>query len=276
MNSLNLPELLLQTLSACRPAAAFIHNETLSFTREKVEYKGMNDMVSYVDREAEKLLVAALRKILPQAGFITEEGTEGDYNAAARIPDALHWIIDPLDGTTNFVHGIPHFCVSVALAMGNTPVLGVIIDVMRNEEFYGCTGGGAFLNGKPIHVSPNTDFSSSLPATGFPYNTEGHAAIYTRILAYLMTRCHGLRRFGSAALDMAWVACGRLDAYFEKRIQPWDIAAGMVIVREAGGSCSTFKNDDDCLFAREIVCGGAVKEDLRQVVAGHWYPEEQV
>ena len=269
---MDLAEICRKAADTGKQAAAFIAAEAARFKRSEVEYKGLNDMVSYVDREAEKLLVAGLRQILPEAGFITEEGTTGAYNSEASV-EGLFWIIDPLDGTTNFIHGIPFFSVSIALSRNGVPVIGIVIEVQRMEVFTAWQNGGAYLNGKRIQVSPVQKLSEGLMATGFPYNNFSRLPAYINILSTLLQTSHGLRRMGSAALDLAYVACGRMEGFFEFNLNPWDVAGGVVLVQEAGGTATDFKGRPNAVFGREIVAAGPVMAQLIDVGRGNWYPE---
>ncbi len=256
------------TLAACKlaqAAAQFIVEEASQFTRDMVELKGKSDLVSYVDKETEKLLVQGLSKILPQAGFITEE------NTIAQDKKAYTWVIDPLDGTTNFVHGVPTYAVSIGLLHGEEVVAGVIHEVNRSETFYAAKGHGAFMNEQPIHVTEATEIDDSLFATGFPIHNFEKLDDYLAILNELMKDAHGLRRVGSAATDMAYVACGRYEAFFEYNLNPWDVAAGVILVQEAGGMITDFKGGDEFLFGREMIAAGPVHPRLLEVVQKYWY-----
>lgn len=246
---IDLNQVLDQTKSVAKEAGAFIRKERQHFDLKKVEEKGLNDLVSYVDKEAEKIIVDKLSKILPEAGFITEEGTREEENKN------YTWIIDPLDGTTNFIHGIPVFCVSIGLMKDNEIILGVVYEVNLHECFYALKGQGAFCNDTPIHVSTAPSLSQSLIATGFPYSAFAQIDDYLEIMKVLMQKSHGLRRLGSAAVDLCYVACGRMDAYFEYNLNSYDVAAGSLIVQEAGGEVTDFKKGSDFIFGREIVAG---------------------
>lgn len=244
---INLEQLCKGVIECSKVAGAFIRKERLSFNNEKVEYKGLNDLVSYVDKTAELMLVEKLHKLFDAAGFITEENTAGSEN------QDYHWIIDPLDGTTNFVHGIPCYCVSVGLTFKNKVVLGVIYEINLDECFYAWNGGGAWLNGKKINVSEVTTIGKALIATGFPYTNFTRMKEYMSVFDYCMHNSHGLRRLGSAAVDMAYVACGRFEGFYEYGLNSWDIAAGCVIIEEAGGKISDFSGGDDFLNGKEII-----------------------
>jgi myo-inositol-1(or 4)-monophosphatase len=255
-----------QVIALAREAGDFLVTESSTFKSHFVETKGLNDFVSYVDKESERMIVEKLREILPGSGFIAEEGTgepvEGGYN----------WIIDPLDGTTNFVHGIPFYAVSIALSGPDGELLvGVVHEPNHGECFHAYKGGGAHLNGAPIEVSHADTLSRGLLATGFPYTDFKHMRQYMRSLRELMQRCHGLRRIGSAALDLSYVACGRFEAFFEYNLNPWDVAAGTLLVREAGGKATTFQNGSDCVFGREMIAAGDIHPELLEIVYRHFY-----
>ncbi|RZK51046.1 MAG: inositol monophosphatase [Pedobacter sp.] len=233
----------------------------MAFDANKIEYKGLNDMVSYVDKNAEKQLVRNLSKLLPGAGFITEEETVNSYGKD------FTWIIDPLDGTTNFIHGIPTYSVSIALYEGNSPVIGVIYEINRGEMFYTYKGGPAFLNNKEIRVSNNSNLSQSLLATGFPYYQFDKQPQYMQLFTEMMQKCHGLRRIGSAAVDLAYVACGRFDAYFEYNLNSYDVAAGAYLVQQAGGIISNFAGGEEFLETRELLATNAkVTDEILQTI----------
>lgn len=238
-----------QVVSIAKEVGAFIRKEALNFSPDKIEYKGVNDLVSYVDKTAEQKLVDALTLLIPGAGFITEEATistEGErYN----------WIIDPLDGTTNFIHGIPTYSVSIALTSYGELVLGAVYEVNRDEAFYAWKGGGAFLNGKRIHTSTSQSFSSTLIATGFPYYDFSKQEQFLKAFSELMQNCHGLRRIGSAAVDLVYTACGRFDGFFEFNLNSWDVAGGALIVQEAGGVVIDFSGGTDFINKRQLIAG---------------------
>lgn len=228
-------------------AGEFIRQERKKFNSSKVEKKGLNDFVSYVDKGAEKIIVARLKVLLPQAGFITEEGTE------ERDDNPLKWVIDPLDGTTNFIHGMPFFAVSIALLMNEEPLIGVIYEINQDEMFMAVKDAGAFLNGMPIRVSEAKNVADSLLGTGFPYYDYHLLDQYLSLFKHLMQHSHGIRRPGSAATDLAYVACGRFDGFYEYSLSPWDVAAGVLLVREAGGIVSDFSGRDEAIFSKEII-----------------------
>lgn len=225
----------------------FIRGEIGRVGADRIEEKALHSLVSYVDRTAEEMLVAQLGALLPGSVFLTEEETV--ENSAGN----LLWIIDPLDGTTNFLHQIPIFSVSVALQEGDRTILGIVYEVNRSELFYAWQGGGAFLNGQAIHVSRTASLNNSLLATGFPYYDFEKMESYLDSLMLFMQETRGIRRLGSAAVDLAYVACGRFDAFFEYSLHPWDVAAGAFIVQEAGGHVSDFSGGNDYLYGEEIL-----------------------
>ncbi len=259
---MNLESITQQVQLLVRQASAFIQREAASFSAANIEYKALNNLVSYVDKEAEKLLVAGLREILPEAGFITEEGTTG----AAGDPEALNWIIDPLDGTTNYIHGLPVYCVSVGLAAGKKPIAGVIHEPNLDEMFYGWQNGGAWCNGRRLSVSAVGRLSESLLATGFPYYRFEKHDRYMKILEVLMQKTHGLRRLGAAAVDLAYVAAGRFEGFYEYNLNSWDMAAGVLLIEEAGGIVTDFNGADNFLFGGDIVASGPVHPELLAVI----------
>ena len=249
-----------------RDAGAFLLQERGRFQRDAIEYKGLNNLVSYVDKETEKQLVEKLSKLLPEAGFITEEGTTGQEADQS----ALNWIIDPLDGTANFIHGLPIFSVSIGLAEGKTPIAGVVHDPNRDECFSAWQGGGAYCNGSKLTVSPNTKLGESLIATGFPYYSFDRMPQYIHILESLMQKTHGLRRLGSAAIDLAYVAAGRFEAFYEYNLNSWDMAAGVLLVREAGGVVTDFEGGNEFLFRGDVIAACGVHAELIQAIQEFW------
>jgi len=230
-----------------RAAGIFIRKERKIFSLSSVEYKGPNDLVTYIDKKTEEQLVADLSKLLPAAGFITEE--DSSRTKAAEY----NWIIDPIDGTTNFVHGVPCYCISIALMQNEKIVLGVVYEINLDECFYAYKGGGAYLNGTRINVSGTLKLNKALLATGFPYTNYSRMKEYMEVFNYCMHHTHGLRRLGSAAVDLAYVACGRFDGFYEYGLNAWDVAAGAFIVEEAGGSVSDFTGGGNFVFCREII-----------------------
>lgn len=226
-----------------------IKEQRRNFSSSQVEEKDFNNLVSFVDRAAEDELVKQLAGIFPEAGFIAEENSERPRGKR------FNWIIDPLDGTTNFIHGVPCYAVSVALADGMKPIMGVIYEINMDECFYAWKDGGAWMNGKAIHVSATKELKKSLLATGFPYMEGGMHDKYVSLFGELQRSSRGIRRPGSAATDMAWTAAGRFDAFYEYGLSPWDVAAGIILITEAGGHCTDFSNGDDPIGTKELLCG---------------------
>jgi myo-inositol-1(or 4)-monophosphatase len=262
---MDLSKLTNQVIEIAKEVGDFIRKEALNFGADKIEYKGVNDLVSYVDKTAEQKLVDALSILIPEAGFITEEGT------ISKKGERYNWIIDPLDGTTNFIHGVPTYSVSIALTLNQELAIGVVYEINRDEAFYAWKGGGAFLNGKPISISKSDSFSSTLIATGFPYYDFSKQEQYLKAFNELIQSCHGLRRIGSAAVDLAYTACGRFDGFFEFNLNSWDIAGGALIVQEAGGVVLDFSGGTDFINNRQVVAGNAhIANHLVQVLQKHF------
>lgn len=221
----------------------------------EIESKGHNDFVTQMDKFSERLLVAGLEKIVPEAGFIAEESTRTDRG------EVYNWIVDPIDGTTNFIHSMPPFAISIALMEADNVVVGVIYELSQCELFSAWLGGGAYLNGNPIHVSTAPTVESALVATGFPYNNFARMDGYMKSLYHFMTVSHGVRRLGSAATDMAYTAAGRFDVFYEYDLKPYDVAAGCILVTEAGGKVCDFRGGSDYIFGREIVASNGHLHD---------------
>ena len=247
--------------SLAKTVGNFIQAEAQNFNRDSVEVKSFNQLVSYVDKTAEEKLVEGLKQIMPEAGFITEEAT------IATEQKEYMWVIDPLDGTTNFIHQLPIYSISIALLHNNIPVIGVVFEPNRHELFYAWKDGGAYLNGHKITVKQNNELSKSLLATGFPYYDFDLMQRYLNTLQAFLRTTRGMRRMGSAAVDLAYVACGRFDGFFEYGLSPWDVAGGIVLVREAGGKISTFSGTDDAIFGKEIVAASSqIYDDFYTVI----------
>ena len=236
-------------LRAARRAGEHIVRASDDLDRLQVRIKDANDFVSEVDERAEEIIVEQLKRAYPGHAFLGEEsGLVGD-------PDAEYqWVIDPLDGTTNFLHGMPHWAISVALEYKGEIVAGVVLDPVKDEMFVAEKGAGAWLNDRRLRVSARRDMTEMVFATGIPFaGTSGLPEMLTD-LSRVMPRCAGVRRFGSAALDLAWVAAGRYDGYWERGLKPWDMAAGLLMVREAGGFVDSLSIPD----ARPIDTGDVI------------------
>lgn len=262
---MNLEKITSDVARLSRQTGEFVRKAATEFNRDRIEYKGLNDMVSYVDKETEQLLVDSLRKILPEAGFIAEEGTGQKTD-----DQEFAWIIDPVDGTTNYMHGLPVFAISIALMRNDKIVSGVVYEINRDECFTAWLGGGAFLNNKPINVSSAKYLKDGLIATGFPYYDFDKMDNYLNILKELMQKSHGLRRLGAASVDLVYVACGRFEGFFEYNLKPWDVAAGTLIVQEAGGIVKDFKGGNDFVFGRELIAGCRMFSELEEVISRNW------
>ncbi|HNQ12106.1 MAG TPA: inositol monophosphatase family protein [Bacteroidia bacterium] len=251
-----------QLIDAVKNAAAFIRKNSGAVDPADVEKKSLNNLVSYVDTTSEQMLVKDLKNIIPQSGFITEENTTKQSQQ-----NEYTWIIDPLDGTTNFLHGIPIYCVSVGLMKNDEMIAGVVHEVNLDECFYSFGAGKSYLNNKEITVSPVSHLRESLIATGFPYTDYHRKHPYMDVFDYCMHHTRGLRRLGSAAADLVYVACGRFEAFWEYGLNAWDIAAGSFIVEQAGGTVSDFNGKRNFLFGEEIIaCNALVYDSFLKIV----------
>jgi len=254
-----------KVINIAKEAGAFIREQRKTFSPEKIELKGLNDLVSYVDKMAEEQIVVGLQNIIPGAGFITEEKTIN------KTGERYNWIIDPLDGTTNFIHGLPVFSVSIALQEYEELVVGVVYEVNMDECFYAWKDSPAYMNGNVITTSASPDISKSLLATGFPYYDFSKQSAYINLFTELMKSCHGIRRLGSAAVDLAYTACGRFDAFYEYNLNPWDVAAGVLIVKQAGGRVVNFSGGDEVLNTRELLAtNGKITVELLEAINAHF------
>ena len=263
---MNLEQLTLKTNDIVRQVGGFIKKELDQVKDTDIETKALNSLVSYVDKNAEIQLVKELQILLPEATFLTEEETienkKGTYT----------WIIDPLDGTTNFLHQLPFFSISVALQKEGEIILGVVYEVNRSECFYAWKNGGAFLNGKKIQTKKTKHLQDTLIATGFPYYDFDKIPAYVEVLTFFIKNTRGIRRFGSAALDLAYVSCGRFDAFYEYSLNAWDVAAGIILVQEAGGKVSDFQGGDNFLFGKEMIASNPfIFEETLNVVREAFY-----
>ena len=259
-------------VKAARRAGQIINRASHDLDVLKVSTKQPNDFVTEVDRAAEGAIVETLREAYPQYGILAEES-----GASGGAGSEWQWIIDPLDGTTNFIHGLPQYAVSIALARNGTVEQAVIFDPNRNELFTASKGGGAFLNDRRIRVSRRDRLQEALVGTGFPYRAFDHIDAYLDIFKELTRRTAGLRRPGAASLDLAYVACGRYDGFWEFGLSPWDMAAGALLISEAGGLVSDLKGDAGWLESGNIVAGtpkvfapllGIVQEKLPAALRG--------
>jgi myo-inositol-1(or 4)-monophosphatase len=253
-----------QVIELTHEVRHFILTEQKKFSNSDIVKKGYNDLVTYVDKNAEKALIQGLSKILPGSGFLAEESGETEKQEYT-------WIIDPLDGTTNFLHKLPCFAISIALIKNNEPLLGVVNELNLKECFSAIKDSGAFINGEPIKVSAQNKLGDSLIATGFPYNDFTLQDKYMDLFKHLMTCSQGLRRIGSASVDLCYVACGRFEAFYEYGLKSWDVAAGALIVKEAGGKLCEFDGGDNYIFGKTIVAtNGLIHKDFTDSVGKYF------
>jgi len=258
---MQLEKIIEQANKAVLQTGIFIREQSQQIHNIEIEEKDLNSLVSFVDKTAEIQLAESFQIITPGCGFLTEENT-------IRIEGKeIEWIIDPLDGTTNFLYGIPAFSISIGLRIEEKLRGGIIYEVSGNELFYAYYSGGAFLNNKRIAVSQRSKLKECLLATGFPYYDFSGMDNYLNTLKQLMKGSRGLRRIGSAAIDLAYVACGRFDGFFEYSLNPWDVAGGAVIIAEAGGMVTDFSGGDNFLFGKEIIASNKlIHEELTQIL----------
>jgi myo-inositol-1(or 4)-monophosphatase len=234
-------------VKAARKAGSIIVRASSDLDKLTVRRKQQNDFVSEVDDAAEEAIIAVLREAYPDHGILAEESGYRDREAE------YLWVIDPLDGTTNFLHGNPQYCISIGLLHKGVPAQAVVFDPNRNELFTASRGVGAYLNDRRIRASKTDKIEDALLGTGFPFREIVNVDDYLRMLRNAMKTCAGIRRPGAAALDLAWVACGRLDGFWEMGLSPWDMAAGALLIREAGGLVGDFAGEDRFLDSGRIV-----------------------
>jgi myo-inositol-1(or 4)-monophosphatase len=226
-----------------------------------IGYKGAIDLVTATDRETEHKIVEVIRRHFSDHAILAEEETDLRGNDID-----YRWIVDPLDGTTNFAHSYPNFCVSIALESTGKVILGLVYDPLRGECFKAVKGEGATLNGSPIRVSGVKELDKGLLATGFPYDRREKADFYLSFFKAFLTRCQGIRRNGSAALDLCYLACGRIDGFWELKLKPWDTAAGSLIVTEAGGRLSDFAGNNFSIWANEtLASNGIIHNEMAEI-----------
>lgn len=247
---MDLSTLCQSVIELTKTTASYIKEE--SAKSKKIEVKGKNDFVTHIDKGSEERLVRGLSTLLPEAGFIAEEGTSDKKG------ERYNWIIDPIDGTTNFIHGLSPFAISIALEDNGEIILGIVSEMGLNECFYSWLGAPAFLDGKEISVSSAPTVADSLLATGFPYSNYTKMKGFMKSLSYFMKNSHGLRRLGSAATDLAYVACGRFDGFYEYDLKPYDVAAGAFLVQQAGGKNCDFKGGNNYIYGEEIISSNSL------------------
>lgn len=253
-------------VKAARRAGAIINRASSDLDRLTVEKKAHNDFVSDVDRAAEQTVIDTIRESYPQHSILAEES--GESKTAAN--SEYRWIIDPLDGTTNFLHGFPQYCVSIALEVKGVVTHGVIFDPTRNDLFTATRGAGAFLNERRIRVAKTVNLKDSLIGTGFPFRDQEKFDRYLAQFNEVSQKCAGVRRPGAAALDLAYVACGRFDGFWEMNLHPWDMAAGGLMILEAGGLITDFNGDGNYLDSGNVVTATPkVFPQLLQIIKAH-------
>lgn len=257
-------KLCLQVCDIARNAGQYIAQQRRTFTSDKIEVKGSQNFVSYVDKAAEMMIVESLTPLVAGASFIAEEGS-GVADVAGTTP--YRWIIDPLDGTTNFIHGMPPYAVSIALVEGDEVVVGVVYEITVKECFWAWKGSLAYLNGAQITVSDTRDIADSLIVTGLAYDSAGSMASFLHGFEYFNRHSHGARRLGSAATDLVYVAAGRCEGFYQVNLSPWDVAAGALIVQQAGGIVRDRDGGGDYIFGRSIIATNAHMWDKIQEVA---------
>ena len=235
-------------VKAARRAGNIINRATRNLDIVAFQEKAVNDFVSEVDREAEQAIIRVLREAYPAHAILAEEsGASGESE--------YQWIVDPLDGTTNFLHGIPQFAISIALERQGRLQAALVYDPLAEELFTAERGAGAFVNDRRLRVAARSNLADCVIATGMPYKGHGQHGPYIRELANIMDNVAGIRRFGAAALDLAWVAAGRFDGFWEHDLSPWDLAAGILLIREAGGYVTDLEGGDAILATGGVVAG---------------------
>ena len=253
-------------VKAARRAASIINRASLDIDKLTVAVKQQSDFVTEVDKAAENAIIEVLQEAYPSYGILAEESG----NAGTAADAEYQWIIDPLDGTTNFIHGFPQYAISIGLAHKGTMVHGLVFDPNRNELFTASKGGGAFMNEKRIRVSKRVRLDQALIGTGFPYRMFDHVDSYLAIFKDIAQKTAGMRRPGAATLDLAWVACGRMDGFWELGLSPWDMAAGSLLVSEAGGLVGDLSGESAYMTTGNMVGGNPkVFSQLLQVIAPH-------
>jgi myo-inositol-1(or 4)-monophosphatase len=261
----NIDHISTQAIFIVRQVGGYVRSSFQTVKPQDVEQKSLNSLVTHVDKTAEERLVKGLKNIIGNSVFLVEEETvlpeEGDYQ----------WIIDPLDGTTNFIFGIPIFAISVALVYKGEIQLGIVYDVMQDRCYHAIKGVGSYVDDNPIKVSSRTQLSDCLIATGFPYYDFEHLDKYMHLLKALTNTTTGVRRLGAAAIDLVYIAIGKFDVYFEYSLSPWDVAAGALIVQEAGGVVTDFSRGSNWLYGKEIIATNSnVNEEFMTFFSKHY------
>lgn len=263
-----LVDIMEEVKAVAKDAGAFIREQRESFDLSRVEAKGAHDYVSYVDKETERLIVSRLKQIVPEAGFITEEGTASNPSNPSNLPNLsgtgeLTWIVDPLDGTSNFVHDMAPYCVAIALKSGEEIVLGVVYEVVGDELFYTCKGEKSYKNGKEIHVGQAKVVNDAFICIGYPYNVEAWKPKVKGLVDELYGNSISIRNLGSAETELCYVACGRFDAYIESYVKPWDVSAGGIILMNAGGCVTDYEGGKKWMTGEEtLATNGFIHDEL--------------
>jgi myo-inositol-1(or 4)-monophosphatase len=258
MNTTELKYLTANVEELSKEITEFLMLEVGQVNARDIQIKGLHDFVTYVDQTAEQKIAARLGNLLPAAGMLLEEKSVDKHG------DRYRWVVDPLDGTTNFIHRLPVFSVSIALLDGDRPVLGVVHEANLDECFSAWEDAPALLNGSEIKISSISALDKALLATGFPYHDFGKLDVYLEIFKFFAQHTSGLRRLGSAAVDLAYVACGRFEGFYEYGLHPWDVAAGAFIVQQAGGKVTDFHGDDNFIFGAQILASNKTLHDPLQ------------
>ena len=265
MQPLPLNKICRQVIDLSEETGRFILREMNRFSPADIEKKGVNDLVTYIDKTSEQRLIKGLQKILPGSGILAEE-------SGATAKKEYTWVIDPLDGTTNFLHKLPCFAISIGLHKNEYPVLGVVNELNRKECFSAIKNEGATLNGNTIKVSQQPLLQDSLIATGFPYNDFRQEEAYINLFRELMKCTQGIRRIGSASVDMYYVACARFEVFYEYGLKHWDVSAGTLIVKEAGGKVSDFGGGNNPIFGRTIIASNAKLHKPFSAILQKYFP----
>jgi myo-inositol-1(or 4)-monophosphatase len=262
-------------VKAARKAGAIINRASLDIDRVRISRKDRNDFVTEVDEACEKAIIDTLSQAYPSHGFLGEESGLTAGAGAGKAAEYV-WVIDPLDGTTNFIHGMPVYCVSIGLLHKGQVTQAVIYDPSRDELFVASKGKGAFLNDRRLRVSKQDRLEGALIGTGFPFKRQAQIDLYLSMFKEISEKAAGVRRPGAAAIDLAYVAAGRYDAFFEMGLMPWDAAAGSLLITEAGGFVGDFKGESDYLFAENILAGTPkVFAQMVGLLSGYTLPEPQ-
>lgn len=276
MNLRDLIELRDIAVTAAEKAGRHVRNHSGRVETEDIEHKGTHDLVTRLDKESQEIIISALSKDLPESDFLAEEENVGHWGSN---PEGTYrWIIDPIDGTTNFTQGLPHYSMSIGLQKGDELIVGVVLDVSNGELFTAVKDGGLYINGRKTKVTHRVSLGDCVLATGFPFKEFKHVDAFLDAFRVMIHDCRSIRRLGSAAIDLAYVACGRLDGFFEVGLSPWDVAAGTVLVREGGGIVSDMSGSDNFLFEKHIIASNGliheeVKRRMEKLLASYTAPE---